>query len=137
MKNWKLILAVGALAGALPILWGHGAEPKQDPKKVEELMRCKLTASQKVLEGVAIADFDMISKHAAELMRVSKEAEWKVVQTPMYEVFSNDFRRNAETLIQKAEEKNLDGAALAYMELTMSCVKCHKHVREVRMTRRD
>jgi hypothetical protein len=42
-----------------------------------------------------------------------------------------------DDLIEKAREKNLDGAALSYVEMTLSCVKCHKHVREVRTTRLD
>ena len=40
-------------------------------------------------------------------------------------------------LAQKARDRNLDGAALAYVDLTLACVKCHKYVREVRMTRLD
>jgi hypothetical protein len=112
---------------------------KESPKKeadVKELMQQKLKHSQKVLEGVATGNFEEISKHAEELVILSKEAEWKVVKTPRYETYSNDFRRNAEALIQSAKEKNLDAAALAYVDLTLNCVKCHKYVREVRMTRR-
>ena len=30
-----------------------------------------------------------------------------------------------------AAEGNLDGAALKYVELTLSCVNCHKHVRSL------
>lgn len=33
-----------------------------------------------------------------------------------------------------AKKKNIDGAALAYMETTMKCVSCHKYVRAVRLT---
>ena len=39
--------------------------------------------------------------------------------------------------IQKGvAKKNLDAATLGYMDLTMSCVRCHKHVREVRKAAR-
>ena len=40
-------------------------------------------------------------------------------------------------MAKNAKAKNLDGAALDYMDLTMTCVKCHKYVRETRMTRLD
>jgi hypothetical protein len=40
-------------------------------------------------------------------------------------------------MVKMAKDKNLDGAALAYVQLTMSCVNCHKYVREIRMTRID
>jgi hypothetical protein len=90
-----------------------------------------------VLEGVAVKDFDLIVNNAEELVQVSKTAEWKVHKTAQYERYSNDFRRSAETLIEQAKAKNLDGATLAYVDMTLTCVKCHKHVREERMTRLD
>ena len=60
-----------------------------------------------------------------------------VMETPRYEVYSEEFQRVTLTMAKLAGEKNLDGAALAYVDLTLNCVKCHKHVREVRMTRRS
>ena len=95
-------------------------------------MQRKLEAAQKLLEGIALNDSAKIGKQADELLRISKEAEWKVLKTPQYEVYSNEFRRQADTLIQNAKDKNLDGAALTYVELTLTCVRCHKHVREIR-----
>jgi hypothetical protein len=114
---------------------GHGGEPPKD--KAAELMRKKLQQSQKVLEGIALNDFDKIVQHADELILISKETEFKVMKTPQYELYTNEFRRNAEDLAKKAKEKNIDGATLAYMELTLTCVKCHKHCREERMTFAD
>jgi len=38
--------------------------------------------------------------------------------------------------VEQAKNKNSDGAALAYLDISMLCFKCHKHVREVRMTRK-
>jgi hypothetical protein len=140
----RLMMTLTVLAVALGIaLRSSGEQPKaalptkDDEKKVKELMRHKLTCAQKVLEGLAVSDFDLISSNADELIQVSKESEWRVLKTPKYEVFSNEFRRSAESLGTKAREKNLDGASLAYVELTLTCVRCHKHVREVRMARRD
>jgi hypothetical protein len=138
MNNVKLVLVAVALALCMPVFRGHGQEPKKEPdKKVESLMRRKLDNSQKVLEGVAINDFRMIARHADELIDISKQAEWRVIKTPQYEIHSNEFRRIADELVQKAKDKNLDGAALAYVDLTLTCVKCHKHVREVRNARLD
>ncbi len=132
MNQVKLALVVVALAAALG-LPGHG----QEPKKVGDLMKRKLELSQKVLEGIALNDFDKIGKHGGELIQVSKEAEWKALKTARYELYSNEFRRTAEALVESAKDKSLDGAALAYVDLTLTCVKCHKHVREVRQTRND
>jgi hypothetical protein len=137
MRRIPCLLVVSALLVCLPVLGGHGDEPK-NPKekspKVSELMRKKLENSQKVLEGIAVNDFDKIAKHADELIAISKEAEWKVIKSPQYEIFSNDFRRTADTLVKNAKDKNLDAAALTYVELTLNCVKCHKYVRETGWT---
>lgn len=140
MKKLTGILIALFLGGAIVCVNGHGQESKKAPpkgkdtpsKELSDLMKSKLEHSQKVLEGVALNEFDKISKHADELIFISKQTEWKVIKTPEYEVFSNEFRRAADDLVQKAKDKNLDGAALAYVDLTLSCVKCHKYVRESR-----
>jgi hypothetical protein len=114
-------------------------EEKKDKKKetVSDLMHKKLKNSQNVLEGIAMSDFDKIAKHADEIVQISRDTEWKVVKSPRYDLFSDEFRGNAETMIKEAKNKNLDGVALAYVEMTLNCVKCHKYVREVRMTHVD
>jgi hypothetical protein len=131
-----------ALFVSLPRRAGKAAEREgraasRDREAVSELMHNKLKHAQKVLEGVAVNDFDMIAKHAEELVLLSKKAEWMVFKTPKYELRSNEFRRAAEELIQNAKQKNLDAAALSYMDMTMSCVRCHKYVRQVRQARLD
>ena len=133
MKRVSFVLVALAALAYVPVPNGRAAPPD----KVQELMRRKLTQSQKVLEGIAVQDFDLIAKHAEELLVISKQAEWKVLKTPLYEVYSNEFRRNAEELIENAKKKNVDAAALSYVDLTLTCVKCHKHVREKRMARLD
>ena len=35
-----------------------------------------------------------------------------------------------ERMSKAADEQNLDAAALAYVQLTLNCVDCHKHVRD-------
>jgi len=130
MKRVVLCVLVLAVTAG----WWLSSTLSQTPKKGRNLlMQQKLGHAQKVLEGVAIKDFDLIEKHADELIILSKKAEWAVLQTPEYTRQSDDFRRNADSLAKAAKDKNLDGAALAYVQVTMSCVNCHKHVREVRM----
>jgi hypothetical protein len=145
MNKARLFLTVIVLLGSVTLLCGHDdrsrpAPPKNAKKadsKLDELMKAKLNHSQKVLEGVALGDFKEIARNAEELISISKQAEWQVIHTPQYELRSNEFRRTAEELVKNAEAKNLDAAALSYVELTMTCVKCHKYVREVIQVRRD
>lgn len=126
-----LIILAGFYASA-----GRG-DDLDKPSKTAELMRKKLKHSQGVLEGVALNDFDKIADNADQLITISQQAEWVVVKSPQYELFSNQFRRSAEGLVKNAKAKNLDGAALDYVDMTMTCVKCHKYVRESRGVRRD
>jgi hypothetical protein len=138
----RMLLIMSALALAASVEESRcQAEPRKgenaSDKELADLMQRKLQNAQKVLEGIAVNDFDKITKHAEELILISKQAEWKVLKTPQYEMFSNDFRRTAGELIENAKQKNLDGAALAYVDLTLTCVKCHKHVRESRQSRLD
>jgi cytochrome c556 len=95
-------------------------------------MRAKLAHSQNVLEGLAIEDYDLIDKGAQELSLASEDASWQVLQTEDYARQSADFRRSCDSLRKAAKSHNLDGAALAWMEVTMKCVQCHKYVRDVR-----
>jgi hypothetical protein len=145
MKKAKLLLTLVALLGSVTLLGGHHGPARSEPpprdrledKKITELMQSKLRHSQKVLEGVAVGDFKEIAANAEDLIAISKEAEWRVLKTPQYELRSNEFRRTADELVKNAEAKNLDAAALSYVELTMTCVKCHKYVRGVRSVRKD
>jgi hypothetical protein len=121
-----------AMSLSLVAMSGDGQE-----KGLKELMQRKLQSAQKALEGLALGDFDKIAKNAEELILVSKATQWKVLNSAEYELFSGEFRRRADNLVQAAKDKNLDGASLAYVEVTLSCVKCHKYVREVRMSRLD
>jgi hypothetical protein len=131
MNRASYALTVLLLLAAMPLVSGHGAEPK----KVSEIMQKKLKHSQTVLEGLAIKDFKKISKSADELFFLTKEEEWKVLRTVDYENYSNEFRRNVQALMKNAKDENLDGCALSYVDMTLTCVKYHKHVREVRMGR--
>lgn len=113
------------------------ATSAQETDKVAIFMRAKLEHSQKVLEGLTMEDFDKIAKHAQEMSLLSQASTWQVLQTPEYHDRSVEFRRSVDTLTEAAKKKNLDGAALAYVDVTMKCVSCHKYVRKVRMARLD
>jgi hypothetical protein len=129
-------LLMAALAVGLFVVAGDAADPKK-PTKMELLMKRKLLQAEKVLAGIAVHDFDRIEKHAKELVEICKEAEWKPIKTPLYQVYLDELRQNADDLLAAAKKKNVDAAALAYVNMTLTCVKCHKHVREKRMVRGD
>ena len=104
----------------------------QQPVKLRDFMRRKLEHSKKVLEGIVVKDFDLIAKNAQAMSLLSLDASWQVLQTPEYFERSTEFRRAANTLDRRAREKNLDGAALSYIQLTTLCFDCHKYVRDLK-----
>jgi cytochrome c556 len=129
-----ILVAASLFAGvSLP---PSAAEDTKAKSARELIMKKKLEHAQKLLEGIAMRDFELIEKQADNLVLISKKAEFLALKTPDYTMYSDDFRRNAERAVRMAREKNIDGAALAYVQMTMNCVNCHKYVREVRMASR-
>ena len=51
-------------------------------------------------------------------------------RTPGYRTQLQIFQDATEELMRQAEKENVDGAALAFTQLTISCVNCHKQLRE-------
>ena len=88
-------------------------------------MREKLELAQRVLEGLATEDYDLIITKGTRLSAMSKEADWRVFENPDYDQQSVTFRRH----VKAAKDKNLDDATLDDVRVTMSCVDCHKLVR--------
>ena len=123
-------LACAGLVGLALLGRGRAEEPSLKPDAVAVFMRAKLAHSSEVLEGLALEDFDMIGRGAQELSLASQASSWQVLQTEDYARQSAEFRRSCDTLRSAAKAKNLDGAALAWMDVTMKCIQCHKYVRD-------
>ena len=115
---------------------GQPKTPPKDPNPLklptrQEVMAAKLKYSQAVLEGIALNDFDRIETAAKELLRVSNASEFlNAYRGPEYQFHTMTFRRIAETLPQKAKDKNIDGVMVTYNDLTLSCLKCHQAMRD-------
>ena len=109
----------------------HHGIPKDTPAPERNaFMQLKLRNAEQVLEGIALADFDRIEGGAESLIRLSKKADFQMGAVPGYEQHSRAFREAAEELLTHAKAKNLDGAALSYVRLTLNCVSCHKELRK-------
>ncbi len=103
------------------------------PKRTRsEFMRQKLDFSKEVLEGLALEQYDTITKAAKALKKLSEAAEWEVPTIPNatdYVMLTSEFQRHADELVKQAKDKNVDGATIAYFKLTSTCVQCHKYIR--------
>jgi len=122
-------LALALSAASFDLL----AQNKKDRDPVlAAMLQKKLRSAHLVLDGVATGNFKDIRVGGQELIRLAKSETWRLIESPQYDRYSDEFVRATQKLVKKAEEKNIDGAALAYVEMTLSCVRCHQYVREHR-----
>ncbi len=122
----RSVLAAAALALLLPVgVWGAENEDKETGSF---WMQKKLEYSGKILAGLAREDFEEIGKNARSMNALTQMEKW-VRGTAEYRTQLRIFQNANEQLIRMADEEKLDGAALAYVQLTLSCVNCHKAVR--------
>jgi len=134
MKRCIVILIVAAWAAGLA-WYADPLAAENQSDNVKKFMRAKLLYSKNVLEGLAAEDYDLIAKDSQQLTLLSLDADWQVIHTPEYARLSLAFRKEAQTLTDAAKKKNLDGATLAYVKMTLKCVECHKYVRSIEMAR--
>lgn len=139
-KRWTASLLVVAVLAGIGSWWHRSslAEEKELAKRnipvnqeLRDFMRKKLEASNDILEGLTTDDTDLIEKGAKKLAELSGAEQWRISKDAMYKQFSDEFTRNAEKLVEAAKEKNIDRAALRWMDTTMSCIECHRFVRNV------
>jgi hypothetical protein len=129
----RIVLGLAGLALAATFLAARGQE--QRPHTRAESMRMKLEYSKRVLEGLTLEDYETIAKNAKALKKLSQDARWElptISDASEYQVFTGEFQRLADELDRKARGKNLNGATLAYLHLTMNCVNCHRYVRQAK-----
>jgi hypothetical protein len=99
-----------------------------EPTPQRQLMRQKLAHSREVLAGLTTEDFARIAASAQALERLT-EQQWIAAESEPYRMHLKNFRFTASELHRLAGDKNLEGATLAYVQMTMSCIDCHKHLR--------
>ena len=98
-------------------------------KEASFWMKQKLERSQNILAGLTEPDFDVLLKNAQAMRNLGFLERWARSDVPGYREQTHVFGIANDQIILAAREKNLDGATLAYAQLVVSCVNCHKLVR--------
>jgi hypothetical protein len=124
--------AIAIVAGALSDSPLSGQEKSGDREQPSIWMKKKLEFSQNILAGLTEADFDKVRNNAQAMNFVGALEKWHRADKPDYKRQVSYFEFANLELIRQAGEKNLDGATLAYNQLTVSCVQCHKIVRDAK-----
>lgn len=99
-----------------------------------EAMILKMMQAQVMLEGLALGDYERIRTSAEELRRLSIDAQWGMGQSRDYGAYGEEFRTALNRIIEQTEAKNLEGATLHFNQVVMTCVQCHKAIRDRQRT---
>ena len=103
--------------------------------RLQRLMDDKLVHAQEALAGTVTSNWAGLERNARALITVTQSPEWMVLKTPDYERFSTAFVMAADRLVDAAVSHDLDEASLAYADLTVRCVACHRYVQRARLAR--
>ena len=111
---------------------------KDEPAgSLQRFMRQKMQASNLILEGLCTDDLKAVAAGTQTLLEMPSEARWRVSNDMMYRRYSNEFVQAVEELQKEAEENDIDGASMAWVNVTMKCMKCHKWVRNTVLAESD
>jgi len=56
-------------------------------------VKFKLHHAQRMLEGIATENYEVIADNAKKLKALSQQADWQIRQVPEYQKFTADFAR--------------------------------------------
>jgi hypothetical protein len=131
-RVWKglLLLAVVGLGWSFV----HGqtkTPPKRQQLPESALMRAKVASSHKIMDGLVAKDFLEIRTGAEELKRICRATEWEAHSDPVYAQHRSELIRQANKLIDAADQSNLDASTFAYINSLTTCINCHEHCRDV------
>lgn len=129
------LVAIGfasCLVWLAPLAAANGQEQKT-PETAETQpsvwMRKKLEYSRNILAGLASEDFDKVAANAQSMQGMSRFEGFLRGKMPGYRTQLEVFQDANEEIIRQAQKDNIEGAALAFTQLTISCVNCHKQLR--------
>lgn len=135
------LLAFTAVA-LIALIAGHGfagQPPKPDtsdslpipPEK--EAMKAKREYAHALLDALTAGDANALRRNAEVMSQIADMRVFVAAfKTEEYKFQAQVFKHAADDLLAASKAKNMDAAALAYNDMTRTCVKCHAHFRGVR-----
>lgn len=106
----------------------HGASLAQETPE-DALMEAKSRYAHALLDALVREDFGAMRDQALRLKAVAGTADWKASESAAYVRLSDAFVAATNDLAGAARAGDGNAAALAYMDLTMKCVQCHRLLR--------
>ncbi len=106
--------------------------PAAAQSPVESLMKAKAGYAHRLLDAVVLGELETVRDQAFRLKAIAETADWSAIDTPEYLRESEAFIRATERLQQSASSGNHDAVVDAYVEITRSCVRCHRYLSPLR-----
>lgn len=134
MNHYLLAMSMVIAALAAVLVCPSSGQEKKPAKRDQASvwMEKKLEFSRNILSALTEANFAEIERNAENMNFVGYLEKWTRGGQPDYKRQVAYFEFANQELIRHAKEKNLDGATLAFNQLTTSCVQCHKIVRDAK-----
>lgn len=136
MRIALVVIAVGALLGLSQVVGQEQAKSEAEKSETSETvkfnfwMNVKLTESQKLLAALSKADFDALIASSQILEMLNAIEGFTRRGTPGYRTQLRAFEFALDEIEKQAEQENIEGVTLGFHQLTLSCVNCHKQIRE-------
>ncbi len=134
----RIIFTVILFALVFQVAAQDPAKPKDDTPVPADAhntsfwMQKKLQFSQNVLAALAQGDLEAVAKASDQLKAVSKVEGFVRSKVPGYTPQLQSFQFANQEMGRHARDGNLEGTAMAFHQMTVSCVACHKLIREAK-----
>ena len=135
--KYVIVIAALTLAACWGVRWGQGQEAdppvriSAKPHSFPDWMDIKLEESQNIFAALTEADYAAVVKSADGLKMLSKLEGFVRRGTPGYRTQLRSFEFAIDEIRKQAVSQNLEGVALGFHQMTLSCVNCHKQLRNL------
>jgi hypothetical protein len=139
IQGWMLLCFVIVTISSLGAVQGNAQESKSDDvaaptvtddQPMSVWMAKKLEYSKDILEALTAGRYEDIEKHAEQMRVIGKIEGFVRGRSSSYKTHLQTFDLATRELKRQARTKNIEGATLAFHQLTTSCVNCHQSLRE-------
>ncbi|MBP9706368.1 MAG: hypothetical protein KBD78_01925 [Oligoflexales bacterium] len=113
---------------------GTSADKKSKSSRsgTQQLMQEKLLSAQSLVRDLALEDHIGIIRDGEKLLMIAKAGSWYQTESEDYLRYYHNFREAVQFLVDSAKAKNIEGEAMGYIRVTLSCMQCHNFVRSGR-----
>lgn len=94
-------------------------------------MKAKMDYSTAILRGMAMGDLEEVKTNAERMQALNRVEGFVRRRNPDYARQVDNFDRVTKGLVRQAEIGNIDGIALEFSQLSLSCVRCHQVLRVI------